>query len=179
MENKTTFAALRCHFQTGRSYVISGVGRNRVYGFRSGIQCDLGDIEKSEWIRMVKEHISRQGEEKLHQQLLQHLKDQNYAKESRAEIEFKALQYHAARIFDNEGWVDFLDFNRKYRPEVAASARLVWIRTACCGKSGEVTESTMERHQSTNTVCCPYCGRWAEYELLTTKEMEERTYECD
>ena len=178
MENEITFAALRCHFQTGRSYVISGVGRNRVYGFRSGIQCDLGDIEKSEWIRMVKEEISRQGEEELHQQLLQHLKDQNYAKESRAEIEFKALQYHAARIFDNEGWVDFLDFNRKYRPEVAASARLVWIRTACCKKPGEVTESMMERHQSTNTVCCPYCGRWAEYELLTTKEMEERTYEC-
>ena len=55
MENEITFAALRCHFQTGRSYVISGEGRNRVYGFRSGVQCDLGDIEKSEWIRMVKE----------------------------------------------------------------------------------------------------------------------------
>ena len=80
MENEITFAALRCHFQTGRSYVISGEGRNRVYGFRSGVQCDLGDIEKSEWIRMVKEEISRQGEEELHQQLLQHLKDQNYAK---------------------------------------------------------------------------------------------------
>ena len=71
MENEITFAALRCHFQTGRSYVISGEGRNRVYGFRSGVQCDLGDIEKSEWIRMVKEHISRQGEEELHQHLLE------------------------------------------------------------------------------------------------------------
>ena len=81
MENEITFAALRCHFQTGRSYVIAGVGRNRVYGFRIGVQCDLGDIEKSEWIRMVKEHISRQGEEELHQQLLQHLKDQNYLQE--------------------------------------------------------------------------------------------------
>ena len=136
MENKTTFAALRCHFQTGRSYVISGVGRNRVYGFRSGVQCDLGDIEKSEWVRMVKEHISRQGEDELHQQLLQHLKDQNYAKESRAEIEFKALQYHAARIFDNEEWVDYIRFNQQYRPGVIGTARLVPIIPDCCKTAG-------------------------------------------
>ena len=136
MENKITFATLRCHFQTGRSYVISGVGRNRVYGFRSGVQCDLGDIEKSEWVRMVKEHISRQGEDELHQQLLQHLKDQNYAKESRAEIEFKALQYHAARIFDNEEWVDYIRFNQQYRPGVIGTARLVPIIPDCCKTAG-------------------------------------------
>lgn len=179
MKTEIAFADLQCHFQTGRAYVISGEGRNRVYGYRSGVQCNLGDLEKSEWISMVRECISRHGEEKLHQQLLQYLKDQNHARESRAEIEFKALQYHAARIFDNETWVDFLTFNRKYRPEVAASARLVWIRTACCKKPGEVTRSMLEQGQSTNTICCPHCGRWAEYELLTSKEMEERTNECE
>ena len=131
MENEITFAALRCHFQTGRSYVISGEGRNRVYGFRSGVQCDLGDIEKSEWIRMVKEEISRQGEQELHQQLLQHLKDQNYAKESRAEIEFKALQYrnrehslcsHSSRSGDSEG-VTNGGFQRKQGRPLPPSCR--------------------------------------------------------
>lgn len=179
MKNELTFSNLRLHCQTGRAYVISGEGRNRVYGYRSGVQCNLGDLERAEWIRMVKEVISREGEQKLYQQLLQHLKDHNYAKETKAELEFNALQLHAARIFDNEAWVDFLRFNRKYRPEVAASARLILIRPACCKTPGEVTQMMLMKHQSTNTVCCPHCGRWAEYEILTTTEMEERTNECE
>ena len=163
MENEITFAALRCHFRTGRSYVISGVGRNRVYGFRSGVQCDLGDIEKSEWIRMVKEQISCQGEEELHQQLLQYLKDQNYAKESRAEIEFKALQYHAARIFDNEEWVDYIRFNQQYRPSVIGTARLVPIIPDCCKTAGYITLGMYQKDQS--KTYCPYCGRWTDFSL--------------
>ena len=47
-------------------------------------------------------------EQELYKQLLQHLKDHNYAKESTKELEFKALQLHASRIFDNEAWVDSL-----------------------------------------------------------------------
>ena len=100
--SELSFAALRCRFQTGRSYVISGEGRNRVYGYRTGVQCDLGDIERTEWADMVRELIHQKGEQKLHQQLLQHLKDHNYAKESKSELEFKALELHADRIFDNE-----------------------------------------------------------------------------
>lgn len=128
---------------------------------------------------MVKDVISREGEQQLYQQLLQHLKDHNYAKESKSELEFNALQLHAARIFDNEAWVDFLRFNRKYRPDVAASARLVRIRPICCKMPGEITQTMLEQNKSTNTAPCPHCGRWAEYELLTTTEMEERTNECE
>lgn len=179
MKSELSFSDLRLHVQTGRAYIISGEGRNRVYGYRSGVQCNLGDIDRADWIRLMKEVISREGEQQLHQQLLQHLKDHNYAKETKAELEFNGLQLHAARIFDNEAWVDFLRFNRKYRPDVAASARLVWIRTACCKKPGEVTQTILVQHKSTNTAPCPHCGRWAEYELLTTKEMEERTNECE
>lgn len=74
-----SFADLRCHFQTGRSFVISGTGRNRIYGYRTGVQCNLGDIERGDWIQMVKDVIHQSGEQKLYDQLLQHLKDQNYA----------------------------------------------------------------------------------------------------
>ena len=52
-----TFDDLRCRHFTGRSYIKSGEGRNRVYGYRTGIQCDLGDVEQSEWFRMVRELI--------------------------------------------------------------------------------------------------------------------------
>lgn len=151
MQNEVTFSDLCLHFQTGRAYIISGQGRNRVYGYRSGVQCNLGDIDSSDWVRMVKDVISREGEQQL----------------------------HAARIFDNEAWVDFLRFNRKYRPDVVTSARLVRIRPMCCKMPGEITQTMLEQHKSTNTAPCPHCGRWAEYELMTTTEMEERTNECE
>ena len=83
-----SFADLRCRFQTDRSYVVSGTGRNRIYGYRTGVMCQLGDIERSDWIQIVKDMIRRSGEQKLYEQLLQHLNDHNYAKETKEELEF-------------------------------------------------------------------------------------------
>ena len=164
-----TFADLRCQYQTGRSYVISGTGRNRIYGYRTGIQCAIGDIEKSEWCQMVQELIREKGEQELYEQLLQHLKYQNYARKSFKELEFYALQLHANRIFDNKSWVDFVKFNRKYRPEIASSTRLIWITSECCKRPGEITQAMMDCHSHDNRVCCPHCGRWAHYKILPTK----------
>ena len=62
-----TFDDLRCRHFTGRSYVKSGEGRNRVCGYRVGVQCSLGDIEQSEWFRMVRELIDRKGEQLLYE----------------------------------------------------------------------------------------------------------------
>lgn len=175
-----SYADLRCHYQTGRSYVVSGEGRNRVYGYRTGVLCNLGDIEQKDWCEMVKELIQQKGEQELYKHLLQHLKDYNYAKESIKELEFKALQLHASRIFDNEAWVDFLKFNRKYRPEIASSARLVWIVPECCKRPGEITQTMLDSNQHIeNRACCPHCGRWVRFKLYTTTEMEERTNECE
>lgn len=174
-----TFSDLRLHYQTNRAFVVSGEGRNRVYGYRSGVQCKIGDLERAQWIQLVKDVIAREGEQELYQQLLQHLKDHNYARLSRSELEFNALELHTARIFDNEAWVDFLRFNRKYRPNIASSARLVWIMPGCCKVPGEVTQRMLDGHKATGTVCCPHCGRWSEYEIMTTLEMEEYTNVCE
>ena len=107
-----TFGDLRCRHFTGRSYIKSGEGRNRVYGYRTGIQCDLGNIEQSEWFQMVRELIDCKGERHLYEQLLEYLTEHNYAKSTKTQLERKALEQHADRIFDNEAWVDFLKFNR-------------------------------------------------------------------
>ena len=169
--SETDFTDLCCHYQTGRSYTVSGEGKNRVYGYRNGIQCNLGDIEKSEWCQMVKDTIQSAGEQKLFKGLLRYLSDHNYAKESAKELEFKALLLHAARIFDNEAWVDFLHFNRKFRPEVAAATRLVWVVTDCCKKPGEITQTMFDSHRRVNDrISCPHCGRWTHYKSMTAKE---------
>ena len=70
--NEYTFSDLRCHYQTGRSYVVSGEGRNRVYGYRTGVQCNLGDIEQKEWCEIVKELIHRKGEQELYKFVYEH-----------------------------------------------------------------------------------------------------------
>ena len=114
---------------------------------------------------MVRELIDCKGERHLYEQLLEYLTEHNYAKSTKTQLERKALELHADRIFDNEAWVDFLKFNRKYRPEVAAATKVVYIRTECS--------------RIDDRVCCPHCGRWTHYEIMTTLEMEERTYVCE
>lgn len=175
-----TFDDLRCRHFTGRSYIKSGEGRNRVYGYRTGIQCDLGNVEQSEWFRMVRELIDRKGEQHLYAQLLEYLTEHNYVKHTKAQLERKALELHADRIFDNEAWVDFLNFNRKYRPKVAAATKVVYIRTECCNKPGAIPQTQLgSSKRIDDRVCCPHCGRWTHYEIMTTLEMEERTYVCE
>lgn len=159
-----TFEDLRCQYQNGRALLIAGEGRNRVYGYRTGVQCKLGDIERVDWIQMVKEVISRAGEQKLHEQLLQHLKDHNHTRDSRSELEFKALQLHAARIFDDELWVDYLSFNQANRPEILDPARLILIMPRCCKTPGYITRTRYM--QDISNTYCPHCKRWTEMSLV-------------
>lgn len=175
-----TFDDLRCRHFTGRSYIQSGEGRNRVCGYRVGVQCSLGDIEQSAWFRMVRELIEQKGEQHLYEQLLEYMTEHNYTRSTKVQLERKALELHADRVFDKEAWVGFLEFNQKYRPEVAASSKVVYIRTECCGEPGAIPQTQLDscKHLD-DRVRCPHCGRWAHYEILTTIEMEERTYACE
>ena len=125
--SEISFAGLRCRFQTGRSFVVSGEGRNRVYGYRNGVQCALGDLEQSQWCELARDLVDRKGEQELHKQLQQYLKDHNYAKASNKEMEFHALVLHMDRIFDNERWLGFVEFNQQYRPEILTATRLILI----------------------------------------------------
>lgn len=169
MENLPTFDDLRMHFRTGRSYVISGTGRDRKCGYRNGVMCNLGDLEESDWLQQVKDLIHRSGEDELYEQLLQWCRENNFAKESEKELRVRALELHAYRIFDNERWVDYLAFNRRYRPEVIDPSRLRWIRTACCNKPAQTTIRLIKEISDKRT-CCPICGRWSYFEVLANED---------
>ena len=158
-----SFDDLRCNYQTGRSYVVSGEGRHRLFGYRNGVQCALGDLERSQWCQMVKELIQRQGEQELHQNLLDHLKEHNHQKASARDLAFEALILHASRIFDNALWVDFLEFNQKYRPEKLASTRLILIFPECCKIPGYITQARFDKNINYNY--CPHCKRWTRISL--------------
>lgn len=67
-EHALTFADLRVHYYTGRSYLISGEGRNKVFGYRHGVMTDIGDLPEAEWTRLAKRLIRQSGEQELYQQ---------------------------------------------------------------------------------------------------------------
>lgn len=169
MENLPTFDDLRMHFRTGRAYVISGTGRDRKYGYRHGVKCNLGDLEESDWLQQMKDLIHRSGEDELQRQLLQWCREHNFAKDTEKELQFYAIELHGSRIFDNERWVDYLAFNRRFRPEVIDPAKLRWIRTVCCNTPGQTTIKLIEEIYDGRT-SCPICGRWSPFEVLTNED---------
>lgn len=77
--------------------------------------------------------------------LLEWEQEHNYCNSSPKEMEMTALELHMARIFDDPLWVAYIPFNRKYRPEVLESARLVWVQTECCGIPGQITQEQLDQ----------------------------------
>lgn len=171
-----TFENLEYKYGTGRSYTISGTGRDRVLGYRCGVQTKLGDIELSEWMDLMRMVIEQAGEQKLHADLVQWESEHNYCRRKKADLEQYALELHSSRIFDNPAWVDFIPFNARYRPEAILGVDTLDVFMSCCKKWGTVTKIQTENYkQNEKYVSCPFCGRFAKYhfnEVLDEKELE-------
>ena len=68
-EHALTFADLRIHCYTGQSCLISGEGRNKVFGYRHGVMTDIGDLTEDEWARLAKRLIEQAGEQELYAEI--------------------------------------------------------------------------------------------------------------
>lgn len=165
-----SFSDIRKHYGTGRAYTISGSGKDRKMGYRSGIMTNIGDIEVAEWAAIVKYMIKRDGEQELYDNLLAWVKeDTRWFDDEEDNVQF-ALECHAARIFDDEAWVDFLRFNQKYRPSLLSSLPLISILINCCPGTAKVTEKMVERAKEVGgKICCPHCGVYSEFQLVTSQ----------
>lgn len=167
-EKKLTFNDLCPKHFSQRSDTISGTGKNRVLGYRTGVACEAGNIEIDEWRKLMLEHIHRAGEEELHEQLKVYVQAEYPWCKTKAKIKLEALELHAMRVFDNEKWVGFIRFNRQFRPEVLDSIQLVQITTVCCKSLAATTLAQVQnaRRQSAG-ICCPICGRWSDFEEVS------------
>jgi len=111
-----SFSNLRVHYFTGVSVLRLGNQRNKTSGYRNGVMTGLGDLEFPVWETLVRDLIHRSGEDELLNSLITWLEDAPWLR-TKHEVELYALELHAGRIFDNPGWVDYVAFNRKYRPD--------------------------------------------------------------
>jgi hypothetical protein len=175
-----TFSDVRIRYRTGRSFRISQSGREKKYGYRHGVMTALGDLDFPEWERMVRFLIEKHGEQELQKQLGIWLHESNYAHETDKELAIKALELHAARIFDNRQWIGFISFNRRFRPAAVDEGSLVWIETPCCG-TGQATPKQISRATSGDRqIAYPHCGRHGEFEIRTeTKTKGASTNVCE
>lgn len=124
----------------------TGAGRDKQYSAWIGVQTSLGEIEKGVWYQAAEALIQKAGEQKLLEALTDWESRHNYAKDSARTVRHKALQLHISRIFDNPRWVNFIPFNREYRPEVLEHASLVTVINECCGKPGNRKSCTSGTH---------------------------------
>ena len=157
-----TFEDLRIHYYTGQSYLISGEGRNKVFGYRHGVMTNIGDLTENEWARLSKQLIEQSGEQELHQQLLTWEKEHSHWKRKELRFELDVLSMHIARLPDNPAWRDYIPFNRKYRPKVLCNTEILWVKCTGCGKLYEMTRKQLGNIRSRNDdeLYCQKCGGW-------------------
>lgn len=172
------FEDLRVHYGTGRSILLSGNRQEKKYEYRVGMMTNVGDIERSEWIVLAKQLIEKANEQDLYLKLLEWETEHNYCRRKTSELEENTLELHMARIFDDPKWVDFILFNRKYRPEVLENADLVWFRYNCCGKVMQTTRELYESMTSRgdNTIYCRCCGEQTSISPTDPPEEGGKTY---
>ena len=112
-----TYARLNMRYGTGRGWTEKRNGEKRDI-YRHGVATELGDIEISLWQRLVLMLIERERETELFLQLKQWISERCvWCKTDKNELQNYTLKLFAARIFDNPEWVDYIQFNRRYRPE--------------------------------------------------------------
>lgn len=111
-----TLEQLRWKYGTGRTFTIV-TPQEKKSRYRQGIMTEIGDIEESVWMQAVEYIIKRDNETELHKNLREWLKDTfiGWFKTDK-DLTLYALRLHTSRIFDNSDWVDYVAFNKKYRP---------------------------------------------------------------
>jgi len=93
-----------------------------------------------------------------------------FAKDAR----WHALDAYLSGLQDNERWVGYLSFNRKYRPGLIKGRTFPIVEADCCQKPGPITQLQFDEGRTT----CPACGRFTGVKLvgrgaIDTEKMEE------
>lgn len=152
---------IRWLVSTGQG-IPAGQGTNRKTSYRQGVLTPIGDVRQDVWYELTEALIRRDGELQLLEALVEWLSAHNYTGSASKQIRYHAMELHSDRMFDNPKWVDYIPFNRLYRPELLEQAHIVTIIPACCPDPGQVTQEQIDGAYR-GMVACPHCGRWSPY----------------
>lgn len=122
---------------------------------RVGVQTAIGDVLEKVWREAVERIALREYESWIVDCLEEYFK-RDPCPDTRRGARREALILYSMRMFENELWVGYIPFNRKYRPNSIEAKQLVTVIAECCNKPGEITRA---RFDSGDTIC-PACGRF-------------------
>lgn len=161
--SSVTCQDLRWRYGTGVD-VSHGYGAKKSHHYRNGVMTLLGDVEEHIWYSATEQLVHRNQEDSLLDALTEWEREHGYGR-SEQEHHKEALAKYSMRLFDCEAWVDYLPFNRRYRPQVLAQANIKAAVFDCCDQIGEITQAQIDRAY-TEKVHCPHCGCWSTFTLL-------------
>lgn len=168
--SKLNFEDLHWKYGTFQS-TSTGSGRYKEYGSWFGVRTNIGEIEESVWYQAAEKLIRQKGEQEILNALFQWGSKHNYLRVTSKELRKDALRLHIDRIFEKPRWVDFVPFNRQYRPETLERAHLVTVINSCCGQPGEVTQEQIDAAYG-DAIACPCCGRWSTFTIISDDSPE-------
>ena len=113
-----TYEDIRLMYHTGKFIRNFGSQDKKAGEYRSGVMTKIGDIEESGWVRYAEELIRRNNDEAFFKQLKSWYRETAAWLRDEKELHRYSLECFVARIFDNPQWVDYVAFNRLYRPEI-------------------------------------------------------------
>ena len=145
-----------------------GFGRQKKRSLRNGVQTQIGDIREDLWYQLAEQVIGLHGETWLLEALEVWCREEMHYPRYGFDLHKEALELHSHRIFDSEGWIDYIAFNRRFRPEVVEGRRFPRIRVGCCDR--EISEATEEMLERRDVAPCPKCGAFRSYEVIERPE---------
>ena len=118
LPENVTYDDIRLMYHTGKFIRDYGSQDKKAGKYRIGVMTKLGDIEEKDWIRYAEELVRRNSEEDMFKQLKSWYCQTTPWLRDEKDLHRYTLECFVARIFDNRGWVDYVAFNERYRPEV-------------------------------------------------------------
>lgn len=118
LPENVTYDDIRLMYHTGKFIRDYGSQDKKAGKYRIGVMTKLGDIEEKDWIRYAEELVRRNNEVALFKQLKSWYRQTTPWLRDEKDLHRYSLECFVARIFDNRGWVDYVAFSERYRPEV-------------------------------------------------------------
>lgn len=138
----------------------TGSGRDKKYSYRHGASTPIGDIEDSVWKTAAEAVVKRDG---LEQEVAQILPYVSFASDTSAENRISAINAVFSGLYKDTLWVSFVEYNRNYHPELLTDAELVEVIPLCCNRPGQITADRLYYDRYSQTIPCPYCGRFSPF----------------
>jgi len=165
--DELTCENLRCHYGTGTVVTDHQSRREKNWRYRTGIQTNLGDIEISVWVELVRILIKKENGQEIFSQLMK-WNAENYPSyyKDKEELEISSMKSYAMRLFDDKGWCDYIRFNKRFRPEILEDSSLLEVITDCCNKPCKVTREQFDEYSKPTKVPCPLCNKSSTFKII-------------